>query len=287
MKTGKFLCIFALALVFALIASALPVTSSAAAELSSASIAKSDIVIRRSGKTLDVGLYIIDDTTYVPIRAFALSLGIDARVSFDDKTKTASVKYGSVGAQATAGENYVSARGRYFYSSRKNLIIDGTMYIPIRALAPVFGYDVDWDASTRSVILSYKGALKSADDVYDYEDLYWLSRIISAESRDQTLLGQIAVGTVVANRVASGEYPSSYKGVIFDRKYGVQFTPVANGSVYDYPSETSVIAAKITLEGYRVDDEVIYFMNDALARSRWIKDNCEYCFTIGEHSFWK
>ncbi|MFR3921270.1 MAG: cell wall hydrolase [Dysosmobacter welbionis] len=41
-------------------------------------------------------------------------------------------------------------------------------------------------------------------------DLYWLSRIISAESRGENMTGQIAVGNVVLNRVAAKEFPTPF-----------------------------------------------------------------------------
>ena len=41
------------------------------------------------------------------------------------------------------------------------------------------------------------------------EDLHGLSRIISAESRGESLAGQIAVGNVICNRVASEEVPDT------------------------------------------------------------------------------
>ena len=63
---------------------------------------------------------------------------------------------------------------------------------------------------------------------HDAIDLYWLSRIIYAESGAETLDGQIAVGNVVLNRMASKEFPDSIPGVIFDRVDGIQFEPVEN-----------------------------------------------------------
>ncbi len=138
----------------------------------------------------------------------------------------------------------------------------------------------------RSVsVRSGSGYIESGDEFYDADILYWLSRIISAESRGEPLLGQIAVGNVVQNRVRSDEFPDTYRGVIFDRKWGVQLTPVANGTVYDAPAEISVLAAKICLEGYTVSDEVLYFYEPAASTSSRIGDNREFAFRIGCHVF--
>ena len=54
----------------------------------------------------------------------------------------------------------------------------------------------------------FGGASSGQEAEYTEEDLYWLSRIISAESRGESLLGQMAVGSVILNRRASGKFPT-------------------------------------------------------------------------------
>ena len=100
------------------------------------------------------------------------------------------------------------------------------------------------------------------------------------------MLGQIAVGNVVLNRVASPEFPNTIWGVIFDRRYGVQFTPVANGTVYATPTESAVIAARLCLEGVTVSQRALYFLNPAKASSFWIVYNRPFAFRIGTHDFY-
>lgn len=92
--------------------------------------------------------------------------------------------------------------------------------------------------------------LKSQDfSEYTDEDLYWLSRIISAESQGEPLEGQIAVGNVVLNRVASDQFPNTIRAVVFDTNNGVQFEPLSNGTLYNAPTAQSVAAAKLVLSG--------------------------------------
>ena len=117
-------------------------------------------------------------------------------------------------------------------------------------------------------------------------DLYWLSRIISAESRGETLTGQIAVGNVVLNRVKSAEFPNSIPAVIFDRKHDVQFTPVSNGTVYLPPTAQSVEAAKRALSGESTAGRAMYFYAPALSQGVWINANRTYLMTIGCHRFY-
>jgi N-acetylmuramoyl-L-alanine amidase len=137
------------------------------------------------------------------------------------------------------------------------------------------------------VELTKTGAfLSPGSSVYNEDELYWLSRIISAESKGEPFLGQIAVGNVVLNRVDSGVFPETVHDVIFDKEFGVQFTPIANKTIYNDPSETSVAAAKICLEGTSLTDKALYFLNLKTAESSWIVQNRGYVMTIGNHSFY-
>jgi N-acetylmuramoyl-L-alanine amidase len=155
-------------------------------------------------------------------------------------------------------------------------------------LAKCFGLTVGWNAATRGVTLSGLGNAPRADvGVYVGDDLYWLARIIQAEAGGEPFEGKIAVGNVVLNRVRSAEFPSTVYGVIFDRKFGVQFTPTANGSIYCEPSLESVIAARICLEGYTLSDQALYFFNPRTAGSSWIAKHRPYAFRIGNHAFYK
>ena len=72
-----------------------------------------------------------------------------------------------------------------------------------------------------------------------------------------------------------------------DKRFGIQFAPVANGTIYNTPNADSIIAAKICLEGYTLSDEIIYFLNPAASTSSWITNNRPYAFTIGKHTFYK
>lgn len=137
-----------------------------------------------------------------------------------------------------------------------------------------------------NVTLKQAKSMVKPDSAYDYEDLYWLSRIISAEAKGESFTGQIGVGTVVLNRVRSSQFPNTIKGVVFDKKYGTQFTPVANGSIYDKPTESAVVAAKMCLDGYTLSNSVLYFLNPRISTSSWIQNNRKYAFRVGNHDFY-
>lgn len=231
---------------------------------------------------------LIANSTYVPLRSFCAAFGVEDIVWHADSA-TAVVSAPGLTIHATVGAVWIEVNGRAFHAPDGIRLENGVLMIPIRPLARAFGMTVDWDGSTATAILAATGSgwAKEAEEVYRQDELYWLSRIISAESRGEPLIGQLAVGNVVLNRVASPEFPDSIYGVIFDRKYAIQFTPVANGTIYQAPAESAVIAAKLALEGYTVSPSVLYFLNPALSTSFWIPQNRPYAFTIGTHDFYR
>lgn len=270
-----------------LFCASVPFVSAAQPTSDTAQTRSAGVKIYLDGREILAGQsHLINSVTYVPLRAFAEEAGAGS-ISWDAKTKTALVKKNGVDIYVRDGGYYVSALGRYFYSPEKILNIGDRLYVPIRAIAAPFCINVGWDGASRSVVLTdTKSKLKSASEFYNSDDLYWLSRIISAESAGEVLSGQIAVGNVVINRKESRSYPNTIYGVIFDRKGGTQFSPVSMGTIYRKPSEASVIAAKICLEGYSISDDILFFMNPRISTSNWISKNRPFAFTIGNHDFY-
>lgn len=229
---------------------------------------------------------IINSVTYVPLREFSEIAGAES-VKWNAQTRTATVKRGNITLYVNDGGYYISALDRYFYTGERVLNINGRLFVPIRSLSNVFSFNVAWNAQTRTAVLTSTGkTLKSGASYYNADDLYWLSRIIFAEAGGESLAGQIAVGNVVLNRKAHPSYPNTVYGVVFDRKGGTQFTPVAIGTIYKTPSNMAVIAAKICLEGTTLSTEALFFMNPRIATSNWISRNCKFLFTIGNHDFY-
>ena len=229
---------------------------------------------------------LIDSITYVPLRRLAESAK-NCTIKYDDKTKTAIVKYDGLTITVTTGKRYISVNGRYFYGIGEVKNINGSLYVPLRPLARALHLDVKWNEKTRSVNLTKATwTLKDAESYYSNDELYWLSRIIEAEAGGEILEGKIAVGNVVLNRVASNQYPNTIYGVIFDFKHGIQFTPAYTGTVYNTPSQESIIAAKICLEGYEIVPGVMFFFNPRIATSNWISKNRPFAARIGLHDFY-
>lgn len=235
--------------------------------------------------TLSVKGFESSGIIYIPFRAATAAIS-GSSYSYDSSTRTSTMR--AAGLEIVAGDNcYVTyANGRTLFNTTPNVIMsDGRIYIPANVFAKAVGMSVSRDGSTVRLSGSYS-PLISADKFYRADEVFWLARIIHAESRGESLLGQIAAGNVVMNRVRSKFYPNTIYGVIFDRKYGVQFSPVLDGTIYNTPGYSATLAAKICLEGYDVTGGAFFFLNVKLATSSWIPQNRPYAFTIGNHDFY-
>lgn len=119
-------------------------------------------------------------------------------------------------------------------------------------------------------------------------DLYWLSRIIHAEAEAEPYKGKVAVGNVIMNRVKSSAFSNTIKGVIFEYYQGIpQFSPVADGTIYNNPNAESIAAAKEAYNGSRPVGSCTYFFNPAKSAGTWIVKNKTYVTRIGNHVFYK
>ncbi len=119
-------------------------------------------------------------------------------------------------------------------------------------------------------------------------DTYWLARIIHAEAVGEPYGGKVAVGSVILNRVRSSEFPNSIYNVIFEYYRGIpQFSPVADGSIYNTPSSECIRAAQDALNGVKPVGNATYFFNPSKAAGTWIVRNKQYVSMIGQHVFYK
>ncbi|MBQ7333696.1 MAG: cell wall hydrolase [Clostridia bacterium] len=248
--------------------------------------AYTSVPIRRNGTSLGIKSLIINDTYYVPVRAFLGYVAPDMKVSYSNPTKTLTVSGGGLYLTAADGSYAVYANDRVLFDmTPARLMSDGRMYIPAKTLAKALGLRVAASGSA----LNFSGSVSPilpGSKFYASDAVYWLSRIISAESRGEPLIGQIAVGNVIMNRVRSKSFPNTIWGVIFDRKYGIQFSPVANGTIYEAPVFTATLAAKVCLEGFSVSEDILYFLAPRYATSSWIANNRPYVFTVKNHEFY-
>jgi N-acetylmuramoyl-L-alanine amidase len=196
------------------------------------------------------------------------------------------LKYGSRGTavvrlqQALKTQGYLNGAADGIYGSMtRNSVIKFQTSKRIR---------VDGIAGNQTQTVLYAGTTSRSTSTTAATDLYWLSRIIHAEAEAEPYEGKVAVGNVVLNRVNSSLFPNTVKGVIFEYYQGIpQFSPVADGTVYNTPSATSIQAAKAALAGQRPVGTATYFFNPDKSAGSWIVNNKTYVKRIGDHVFYK
>ncbi len=240
--------------------------------------------VKVGNKSISVKSVTIAGKDYIPSRQVSDALGLS--YSYNSKTATSTVKGKGLEMQFSNGCYVSYANGRALFSTSPVIIMsDGRMYVPAEIYAKAIGYTVRSNGSEVSLSGNFTPIL-SADKFYKEDEVLWLARIIHAESNGEPLLGQIAVGNVVLNRVKSAYYPNTIYGVIFDRKYGVQFSPILNGTIYNTPCYNSTLAAKIALEGVDYTNGAFFFLRPELSTSSWIPNSRTYAFTVGKHDFY-
>jgi N-acetylmuramoyl-L-alanine amidase len=141
---------------------------------------------------------------------------------------------------------------------------------------------------TQSKLFGAATAAAARGTSYSSTDLYWMSRIIHAEAEAEPYEGKVAVGNVIMNRVNSSKFPNTIKNVIFEYYNGIpQFSPVADGTIYNTPNADSIKAAKAVFAGTNVVGKSTYFFNPDKSEGTWIVKNKTYVSRIGNHVFYK
>ena len=112
---------------------------------------------------------------------------------------------------------------------------------------------------------------------YSQQDLYVLSHIIHAESSGQSWDFQVAVGSVVLNRVKSKKFPNTIKGVVFQKG---QYASTWDGNYNKTPNKQSKRVAKYLLENGSQLPRYVIFQSEFLQGDRVYKKmgNTYFCY---------
>ena len=243
------------------------------------------ILIDGAQAPLEIGEERINGVTYVSLAVMAQMLDENAKVTWSEASGLVTVTTDKLNLTAKVGQLYMEANGRYLYLPEGVQMINGRVSVPLTAVVKAFDGTVAWDAETEVISVTRgSGAILSGDAFYDEDTLFWLSRIIYAESGNQCLEGQMAVGNVVMNRVANPIFPDTIKEVLAQKN---QFSPYKNGKLANRtPNASSVIAAKLVLDGGEVEETLGALYFDSRSTS-WASRNKECLAVIGGHKFFK
>ena len=215
----------------------------------------------------------IGDMFYLPLISVALSAGF--RTVDRSENGTVSVSDGERRIIASPNLKYIESNGHYIWMGETPEVSVDELLIPMESLCLALGVRGEWTG--RALIMRSEGS--TASDGYDERLLLWLSRVIWAEARGECLEGRIAVGQVVLNRMASPYYPDDVVDVLFQ---SYQFSTVSNGSIWNDPDESCILAAKLALDGADIVGSECLFFNSCPGKTRGLS----YITTIGGHKFY-
>ncbi|MEW6447444.1 MAG: copper amine oxidase N-terminal domain-containing protein [Bacillota bacterium] len=105
-------------------------------------------------KQMDAAPFIANNRTYVPVRYLALALGVAEKdILWDGKTRTVTLKLDNVTLKLTIGSKTLYVNGQAERMDVAPVIKKGRTYLPARWVAEAFGYEVAWDAGTKTVLV--------------------------------------------------------------------------------------------------------------------------------------
>ena len=116
---------------------------------------------------------------------------------------------------------------------------------------------------------------------YASSDYDLLARIISAESRGEPYIGQVAVGAVILNRIEHPSFPDTLSGVVYQKG---AFSCLNDGQFYEPVSDSAYKAASDAINGLDPSGGAIYYYNPAKSTNKWIFSR-KVITVIGNHRF--
>lgn len=113
-------------------------------------------------------------------------------------------------------------------------------------------------------------------------DYYLLARLIFGEAANEPYEGQVAVASVILNRIRDPKFPNTLAGVIYEPD---AFESVSNGQIWaDNPSSMNYDAARQAINGWDPTYGCTFFWNPYKPVSSWIWSR-PLVTQIGNHVF--
>lgn len=188
-------------------------------------------------------------------------------------------KFGSQGEEVRRIQKKLKELGYY------NGAIDGIFGSATKKALTAFqkncGITADGIAGSKTLLYLGLEDSSSASGKYSQSDIELLAKLIAAEARGESYIGQVAVGAVVLNRVAHASFPDSIAGVIYQKG---AFSCVNDSNWSVSATETSRKAARDCINGWDPSGGAVYYFNprktnDAFMHSRPV------ITVIGNHNF--
>lgn len=154
----------------------------------------------------------------------------------------------------------------------------------VRQFQKSVGITADGIAGKKTLLyLGLGDASSVSSGGYSSSDVYLLAKVIAAEARGESYVGQVAVGAVVLNRVDSSSFPDTVSGVVYQKG---AFSAVTDSNWSVSPDATSRKAAQDAINGWDPSGGALYYYNPAKTSNKWIRTR-PVVTTIGAHVFCK
>ncbi len=227
----------------------------------------------------DMTALILSEDEATKLRKFTLENGIIKQVILDfiSEVKSESIE-DNLENQNEIDKNIDSLSKKFEKKvfEEKYVLVDGEIYLPIKALVQDLGYNIKWDDSTKSVLINTvsedllpKRELTKPENTnentkdelarieYTEEDLILLAKIATVEAGGGSENKMLAVCNVVLNRVEDSRFPNSIAGVIYEPN---QFPPAHRESFKTMkPYDKALSAAKRALHNENNVPKVLFF----------------------------
>lgn len=205
---------------------------------------------------------------------FLLNIAI---IGFAQRADAATYKQGSTGSVVTQIQQKLRNWG--YYSGSVDGIYGSKTVSAVKYFQRTNGLAVDGKCGPST--LAALGIQVSETSQSNSGDVDLLARLISAEARGEPYTGQVAVGAVVLNRVASPAFPNTMSGVIYQSG---AFTCLQDGQFWGTVADSAYKAARDAINGWDPSGGAIYYFNPNTATSSWIWSR-PVITVIGKHKF--
>lgn len=204
---------------------------------------------------------------------------INTHPSENDTAIHALSKLGSKGDEVRRIQKKLKELG--FYSGAVDGIYGSATKKAVTAFQKNCGITADGIAGPKTLKFLGLEASSASSGKYSQSDIELLAKLIAAEARGETYVGQVAVGAVVLNRVAHASFPDTIAGVIYQKG---AFSCINDSNWTVSATSTSRKAAQDCINGWDPSGGAVFYFNprktnDAFMHSRPV------ITVIGNHTF--
>ena len=150
------------------------ISSVFASQVVKVSIGNTIASVNGNDTTLSIAPYIQQpsDSMMIPLRFVSTGLGIDeSDIQYNANTKEITITYNGATAKFIVGTNKLVLNGEEFSMLIENKypvyteIKNGSTFIPLRSLELAFGVKIDWEASTKTAILTNENEVEKIEEI--------------------------------------------------------------------------------------------------------------------------